>query len=91
MAIKLTRAMVTAALNGDLEKSEFYTDETFGVLVPKTCPGVPDDVLTPRNTWKDKAAYDKAAQELAGLFEKNFAKYTDMPQEIINAGPKAKQ
>ncbi|MDL2317472.1 phosphoenolpyruvate carboxykinase (ATP) [Eubacteriales bacterium OttesenSCG-928-A19] len=91
MAIKLTRAMVTAALNGDLEKSEFYTDETFNVLVPKTCPGVPDDVLTPRNTWKDKAAYDKAAQELAGLFEKNFSKYDNMSKEIVDAGPKAKK
>ncbi len=89
MAIKLTRAMVTAALNGDLEKSEFYTDEMFNVLVPKTCPGVPDDVLTPRNTWKDKAAYDAAAKNLAQLFVKNFAKYKDMPEAIVKAGPKA--
>ena len=88
MAIKLTRAMVTAALNGDLEKGGFYTDETFNVLVPKTCPNVPEDVLTPRNTWKDKAAYDKAAKELAGLFVKNFAKYKDMPAKTVAAGPK---
>lgn len=88
MAIKLTRAMVTAALNGDLEKSEFYLDKTFNVLVPKTCAGVPDDVLTPRNTWKDKAAYDKSANELASLFEKNFAKYKNMPQDIVDAGPR---
>lgn len=88
MAIKLTRAMVTAALNGDLEKSEFYQDKTFNVLVPKTCAGVPDEVLTPRNTWKDKGAYDKAANELAGLFEKNFTKYKNMPQNIVDAGPK---
>ena len=89
MAIKLTRAMVSAALNGDLEKGEFYLDETFNVLVPKTCPNVPDEVLTPRNTWKDKGAYDKAAKELAALFVKNFAKYKDMPKAIVEAGPKA--
>jgi phosphoenolpyruvate carboxykinase (ATP) len=89
MAIKLTRAMVSAALNGDLEKSEYALDETFNLLVPKTCPNVPDEVLAPRNTWKDKAAYDKAAKELAALFVKNFAKYKGMPQAIIDAGPKA--
>jgi len=89
MAIKLTRAMVSAALNGDLEKGEFYLDETFNVLVPKACPNVPDEVLTPRNTWKDKDAYDKAAKELAALFVKNFAKYKDMPKAIVEAGPKA--
>ncbi len=88
MAIKLTRAMVTAALNGDLEKSEYYTDETFNLMVPKTCPNVPDDVLTPKSTWKDKAAYDAAAGNLAGLFVKNFAKYKDMPKAIVDAGPK---
>ncbi|MDR0897897.1 MAG: phosphoenolpyruvate carboxykinase (ATP) [Oscillospiraceae bacterium] len=89
MAIKLTRAMVSAALNGDLEKSEYALDETFNLLVPKTCPNVPDEVLAPRNTWADKAAYDKAAKELAALFVKNFAKYKGMPQAIIDAGPKA--
>ncbi len=89
MAIKLTRAMVTAALNGDLEKSEYYLDETFNLLVPKTCPNVPDEVLTPRNTWKDKNAYDEQAKQLAGLFVKNFAKYKDMPKPIVEAGPKA--
>lgn len=89
MAIKLTRAMVSAALNGELEKSEFVLDEVFNVLVPKTCPNVPDEVLMPRNTWQDKAAYDQAAADLAALFVKNFTKYQNMPKEIIDAGPRA--
>ncbi|MGL4282708.1 hypothetical protein [Eubacterium aggregans] len=58
--------------------------------VPTSCPGVPADVLIARNTWEDKAAYDKTARHLAEQFEKNFAKYENMPQEVVDAGPKAK-
>ena len=89
MAIKYTRAMVTAALNGDLEKGSFHLDETFNLLVPTSCPNVPDEVLVPRNTWADKEAYDKAAKDLAAMFVKNFAKYQNMPKKIVEAGPKA--
>ncbi len=89
MSIKYTRAMVTAALNGDFEKSEFVMETVFNVLVPTTCPNVPDDVLVPRKTWADKEAYDASAANLAKLFVKNFAKYKGMSEEIINAGPKA--
>ncbi|NLB90271.1 MAG: phosphoenolpyruvate carboxykinase (ATP), partial [Clostridiales bacterium] len=88
MKLPLTRAMVTACLNGELEKSEFVKDPIFNVLVPKTCPGVPDQVLQPKETWEDKAAYDVTAKKLAGLFQKNFEKYSNMPQEVVNAGPK---
>ncbi|HMM31529.1 MAG TPA: phosphoenolpyruvate carboxykinase (ATP) [Clostridia bacterium] len=88
MSIKLTRAIVTAALNGDLEKSEFRLDPIFNVMVPTSCPGVPDDVLNPRNVWADKAAYDKMAKDLAGRFFKNFSKYQNMPKHIVDAGPK---
>lgn len=88
MSIKLTRAIVTAALNGDLEKAEFRLDPIFNVLVPTSCPGVPDDVLNPRNVWADKAAYDKMAKDLAGRFFKNFSKYQNMPKHIVDAGPK---
>lgn len=87
MSIKNTRAMVTAALNGELEKAEFELDPFFNVQVPKTCPNVPSEVLNPRNTWKDKAEYDKAAKHLAELFRKNFEKYTGMAEEVVKAGP----
>ena len=88
MSIKNTRAMITAALNGDLEKANFKAHDVFGVLVPDACPDVDPKVLNPRDTWEDKAAYDKQAQDLANRFAKNFAKYDNMPKEIIEAGPK---
>ena len=84
-----TRAMVTAALNGDLEKGEFVTDPFFGVAVPTSVEGVPADLLIPENTWEDKAAYQAKAKELAKSFVENFKKYTHMSEEVVNAGPKA--
>ncbi len=84
-----TRAMVTAALNGDLEKGEFVTDPFFGVAVPTKVAGVPDELLIPENTWEDKAAYQAKAQELAKSFVENFKKYTHMSAEVVAAGPKA--
>ncbi len=89
MKLPYTRAMVTAALNGDLEKVEFELDPVFNVMVPKTCPNVPTELLNPRNTWKDKAAYDAAAKDLAARFVKNFSKYEGMDPAVIAAGPKA--
>ncbi|MGI6161410.1 MAG: phosphoenolpyruvate carboxykinase (ATP) [Christensenellales bacterium] len=88
MSIKYTRAIVSAALNGELEKVKFNLDPIFNVLVPESCPGVPSEVLNPRNTWADKEAYDVQAKDLASRFVKNFSKYNDMPQHIIDAGPK---
>ena len=84
-----TRAMVTAALNGELLKSEFVTDPYFGVSVPTTCPGVPDELMVPANTWEDKAAYEATAKKLAESFVENFKKYTHMSEEVVEAGPKA--
>ena len=81
--------MVTAALNGELEKSEFETDPVFGLAVPKTCPGVPAEYLSQKALWQDDEAYSAAAKELARSFIKNFKKYTNMPEAIVNAGPKA--
>jgi phosphoenolpyruvate carboxykinase (ATP) len=88
MKLRYTRAMVTAALNGDLEKSEFTTDPIFGLQVPKTCPNVPEEFLDQRALWKDDAAYEAAARELAGNFRRNFEKYSNMPENIRNAGPR---
>ena len=86
MKLKYTRAMITAILNGELDKAEFELDPIFNVMVPKTCPNVPDEILTPKNTWADKAAYERDAKKLAAMFHKNFEKY-DMPEDVINAGP----
>ncbi len=88
MNITHTRNMVRAAINGDLAGVETIEDPIFRVAVPVRVPGVPDEVLFPRNTWPDQAAYDEAARMLAGMFHDNFAKYADGVSEAIrNAGP----
>lgn len=89
MKLKYTRAMVTAALNGELEKGEFDLDPIFNVQVPRTCPNVPDEFLHQRELWADKAEYEKTAKDLAQRFQNNFKKYSNMPQNIVDAGPKA--
>ncbi|WP_094702775.1 phosphoenolpyruvate carboxykinase (ATP) [Brevibacillus laterosporus] len=90
MKLAFTRAMVTAALHGELEKVEYATDSVFGVQVPTTCPGVPSEVLQPRDTWADKDAYDQQANELAKLFQANFAKKFPKAHDISQAGPVVK-
>jgi phosphoenolpyruvate carboxykinase (ATP) len=90
MKLSYTRAMITAALEGRLDDVETVADPVFGMEVPKAVPGVPTELLTPRNTWNDKAAFDEKAKFLAGLFVKNFEKYASgVSKEILNAGPKA--
>ena len=85
-----TRAMVKAVLSGALKDVPTQADPIFGMAVPLSCPGVPGEMLNPRNTWKDKAAYDSKARELAAMFEKNFAENaSDASPEIKAAGPKA--
>lgn len=89
MKLSYTRAMVTAALNGELEKAEFKHHDVFNVDYPTSCPNVPDEMLDARGMWADKAAYDAQANKLAKMFADNFAKkYPDMPAEISSAGPK---
>jgi phosphoenolpyruvate carboxykinase (ATP) len=89
MKLKFTRAMITAALEGKLDTIDFETHPVFGMAVPKSCPGVPTEVLNPRNTWADKAAYDEKAKFLGSLFIKNFEKYASgVSNEILNAAPK---
>ena len=90
MKLKYTRAMITAALNGELDNVEYKKHEIFGLEVPQSCPNVPEEILNPRNTWEDKAAYDAKANELAESFKKNFAKFEEFANEEILAGaPKA--
>jgi phosphoenolpyruvate carboxykinase (ATP) len=89
MNINYTRAMVRAALDGQLDGVEYVTDPVFGVDVPTSCPGVPSEFLIPRNTWQDKDAYDEQAQRIARMFHDNFAKYADGVSEAVrNAGPR---
>lgn len=89
MELAYTRAMVNAALSGELDDLEYVEDEVFGVQVPTSCPGVPGEVLTPRNTWSDKNAYDEQAYKLARMFVENFEQFADqVPEEVIAAGPK---
>jgi len=89
MSLKITRALVNAALDGRLSKVEFVTEAAFGLSIPVSCPEVPAEILNPRNAWADKAAYDKTAAELAARFEENFKQF-DASEAIRAAGPKTK-
>ena len=88
MSIHHTRTLLEAALTGTLNKVEYRVDPFFGFEVPKTCEGVPDKVLRPRDTWEDPKAYDDKYLQLASLFVENFKKFQDgCPPEIVHAGP----
>ena len=88
ISLKYTRAIIDAIHDGSLDNVAYATDPIFGLAVPTSCPNVPDELLIPKNTWKDAAAYDAQAQKLANLFIKNFEKYKEGSSEaIINAGP----
>ncbi len=90
MKISYTRAMINAALNGELDGVEFVADPVFGVQVPAGVPNVPSEVLQPRNTWADKDAYDAQAKKLAGMFVNNFKNYADQVTDAVRAAaPKA--
>jgi phosphoenolpyruvate carboxykinase (ATP) len=89
ISIKYTRALLNAALDGQLNSVKFKTDPIFGFEVPMTCPNVPEEVLDPGASWSDKKEYDRRYKDLAMRFKQNFAKFTDgTPQEVIDAGPK---
>ena len=91
MPIKATRTLLTAALNGSLKDGDFRTDPYFGFSVPTSVPGVEPHLLYPMKTWKDKAAFDKTARELVGMFQKNFTKYEQhVTPEIRAAAPQVK-
>ncbi len=90
MRIDHTRVMVRAALSGALDGVEYEVDPVFGVEVPTSVPGVPSEILRPRDTWADPAAYDAKASELARMFVDNFAAYADgVDEEVRAAGPRS--
>ena len=89
MKLSHTRAMVRAALAGDLDNAKYTTDPVFGLSIPATVPNVPGEVMNPRDTWPDGAAYDAQAKKLAGMFAKNFEKFgSNVADKIRTAGPK---
>ncbi len=90
MKISHTRAMITAALTGQLDNVEYRRHDIFNLEVPVTCPGVPDGVLDPRGTWPDAGKYDEQAKRLAGMFVTNFKTFeNDVPPAVKAAGPNA--
>jgi phosphoenolpyruvate carboxykinase (ATP) len=89
MNLTYTRAMVTAALSGEIDSVPIKHHGIFNLDMPTSCPGVPEDVLDPRNTWSDKDRYDASARRLAALFIKNFEKFGTVSKDIIGAGPQA--
>ena len=86
--LSYTRSMISAALNGELEKVEFTKHSIFGIKMPESCSGVPSEILSPRNTWTDEDKYDKKANELAKAFIKNFEKFANHANtEILESAP----
>jgi phosphoenolpyruvate carboxykinase (ATP) len=86
MKLKFTRAMITAALNGELDNVEYIDHKSFGIAIPQSCPNVPSEILNPRNTWEDQNLYDTKAVELAHKFKANFAKFEEFANAEIMAG-----
>jgi len=89
MKLGFTRLMIGAALEGQLDDVPYEAHPVFGMMMPVTCPGVPDEILNPRKTWDDAEAYDEAAKKLAQEFINNFEKYASgVTSEILAAAPK---
>lgn len=86
MSLKYTRRMVNATLSGELDDVEFEEEPFFGLMIPTSIPDVPSEILNPRDTWSDKAAYDEKAKSLASMFRENFKQFEDRASEDILAG-----
>lgn len=86
MSLKITRSLITAALNDELNNVDYEVHEVFGLNMPVSCNNVPQEVLNPKNTWKDKEAYDKMANALAKSFIENFEKFKEFAGNEIMAG-----
>jgi phosphoenolpyruvate carboxykinase (ATP) len=92
MPIKATRALLASALDGSLNKAEFRTDANFGFEVPVAVAGVDTAILDPRSTWADKAAYDRQASKLVGMFIANFEKFeSHVDAAVLGAAPHTQQ
>lgn len=78
--------MITAALEGELDQVSFRTHEIFGVEIPQSCPGIPGELLNPKDTWENKSDYDATANKVAQQFAKNFEKYADYATASISSG-----
>lgn len=91
MNLSYTRAMVKAAIEGKLRDVEFEEDDNFNVMIPKEVPGVPVEILNPRTAWIDKKGYDLKVSELIMQFQKNFNKFKDVSEEILQAAPGKKK
>jgi phosphoenolpyruvate carboxykinase (ATP) len=88
MSIDVTRALLTAALEGALDSVETDEHPVFRVLVPRHCPGVSPELLDPRSTWTDAAVYDATAAKLARLFSENFERFAGrVSPDVAAAGP----
>lgn len=89
MSLKLTRSLIAAALNGELDNVDYNTHKVFGLKMPATCPNVPPEVLNPRLTWHNEDAYQEKARELAKKFNDNFEKFREgASEELLAAAPK---
>lgn len=86
MDLTHTRTMIRRAISGELELGEFEKDDTFGLNVPVSVTGVPDELLMPKNTWLDKEGYDEKANNLKELFKENFDKFGEQSTEIAQKG-----
>ncbi|EGR33029.1 phosphoenolpyruvate carboxykinase, putative [Ichthyophthirius multifiliis] len=88
MSLKVTRKIIDAIHSGELDKVQYTNLPIFNLQVPTQCPGVDSSILTPKNTWSNKSAYDSELKKLGNMFQKNFKKYQDKAsREVIDAGP----
>jgi phosphoenolpyruvate carboxykinase (ATP) len=88
MPIQATRTLLDAALEGQLDGVEYRVDPVFGFEAPVEVPGVDSDLLEPRRTWADAAAYDRKARELARMFRDNFERFDGVAPSVVGAGPR---
>jgi phosphoenolpyruvate carboxykinase (ATP) len=89
MKLSYTRSMITAAIEGKLDNVEYETLPIFELEMPTVCEGVPSEILNPRNTWDNKAAYDEKAISLAKQFIENFKQFeAETSEDILSAAPK---